>query len=800
MTRSELPIDPLLPSIVDAIRSHPITLLEAEPGAGKTTRVPPALLAAGFERVIVLEPRRMAARMAARRVAYERSEPLGGTVGYQVRFEQQGSANTRLWFVTEGVLTRRLREDRDLAGVDAVVLDEFHERHLETDFALALLRKLCERRSDLRLLLMSATLNSERIAEQMAGARTIKAPGRLFPVEVLYTPHSSAPLEEQAAGAVAKCLKETSEDVLVFLPGAAEIRRAAGALEGLTRTSGAAIHALHGDLSPEQQDRAIAPSDRRKVILSTNIAESSLTIEGIRAVVDSGLARVASWSAWSGLTRLRIERVSQSSAIQRAGRAGRNGPGVAVRLYSEEDFRRRPHHIAPEILRADLTPLLLQLADMQLCFDEMPWLDSPPVGSIEQAQELLLRLGGILDTGHITPLGRRMAALPLHPRLSCFVLEAAALGACTEAVRIAAALSEGRIRLEEHRRKYFVSDLDAIAQAEQTMNARRLERQIEKALPRQAAVAAQGTHALEKAVLHGYSDRVGRRRGDTVLLSTGGSARLDRSSSVETEFLCALDIEERAEQGNALIRIAAPIEPDWLLEFFPDRVASRDEVVWNRTAERAEQVSALLYDSLVVDESIQPPADSETASRLVVQKALEAGIERFVDRAALSRLLARVHFASAYTSGFGPTGALIEQALSMVASGMRSFAELAEVCSHGAFERALESLVPMSLIDEIAPAFVKLPGGRRARIEYSETQEPWVASRLQDFFGMRDTPRVARGSVPVVVHLLAPNQRPVQMTKDLASFWKTLYPQVRRELSRRYPKHKWPEDPLNPVR
>jgi ATP-dependent helicase HrpB len=296
-------------------------------------------------------------------------------------------------------------------------------------------------------------------------------------------------------------------------------------------------------------------------------------------------------------------------------------------------------------------------------------------------------------------------------------------------------------------------------------------------------------------MLHGFPDRVGRRRGDTVLLSSGGSARLDHASAVEAEFLCAIDVEQRAEQGIAVIRIACPIEPDWLLDFFPERVCSRDELRWNRAAERAEQVSALVYDALVIDESVQTPGDAEAAAELVVRKALETGIERFADKTNLDRLMARIRFAQQHSKDVRWDDALLEKALRQVAFGVSGFADLSRAASGGAFERAIESLVPMMLVNEIAPPYVNLPGGRRARIEYSDGQEPWVSSRLQDFFGMHDTPRVARGVVPVVVHLLAPNQRPVQMTKDLASFWKTLYPQVRRELSRRYPKHRWPENP-----
>ncbi|HEY3458306.1 MAG TPA: helicase-related protein, partial [Bryobacteraceae bacterium] len=334
-----LPIDPLVPEILRCIERNTLTLLQAEPGAGKTTRVPPALLAAGFEQVYVLEPRRLAARMAAHRVAQEMVEPIGQTVGYQVRFEQVGGANTKLWYLTEGVLTQKLLGGENLPENSVVILDEFHERHIETDLALALLR---DRQA--RLLIMSATLGD------FHGAPLIRAPGKLFPVKVEYRPYSAAPLEEQAALAVADALVQTKKHILVFLPGAAEIRNTIAACEPAARQAGAQVLPLHGDLSPEQQDLAVMASDVRKIICSTNVAESSVTIDGVEAVIDSGLARVLSYSPWNGLSRLRVEKISQSSAVQRAGRAGRTGPGLAIRLFPQSDFVRRPEHIAPEIL------------------------------------------------------------------------------------------------------------------------------------------------------------------------------------------------------------------------------------------------------------------------------------------------------------------------------------------------------------------------------------------------------------------------------------------------------------------
>jgi ATP-dependent helicase HrpB len=385
----QLPIDTLLPDIVQCIERNTITLLQAEPGAGKTTRVPPALLRAGRQHVYVLEPRRLAARLAAARVAEEWGERLGNTVGYQVRFERTGNSQTRLWFLTEGVLTNRLLAGQPLPQNAVVILDEFHERHLETDLALALFRDILRTRPDLRVLIMSATLVAEDLGSRLGDVPVIRSSGRTFPVEISYTPASSAELEEQVANAVAKAVKQTSGHVLVFLPGAAEIRKAMSACEPVARAAGARLLPLYGDLPAQEQDAAVAPSSVRKIICSTNVAESSITIDGVEVVVDSGLARVLSVSPWTGFPKLQREKVSKASAIQRAGRAGRTGPGMAIRLFSESDFVRRPEAGSAEILRIDLAQVFLQLAAARYDLPKLPWIEEPPLANVQQAKELL---------------------------------------------------------------------------------------------------------------------------------------------------------------------------------------------------------------------------------------------------------------------------------------------------------------------------------------------------------------------------------------------------------------------------
>jgi ATP-dependent helicase HrpB len=779
----------LLPEIVDRIKNQPIVLLEAEPGAGKTTHVPAALLSAGFTEIYVLEPRRLAARMAARRVAEEMGEPVGASVGYQVRHEEVGSQQTKLWFLTEGVLTRRLLSDRRLEHVQVVVLDEFHERHLETDLALALLRKLHKERSDLRLLIMSATLGGEQLTQQLDGAALIKAPGRIFPVAMEYTPHSAAPLEEQVANAVAKIFANQQGHTLVFLPGAAEIRRTMTACDPLARQAGALLLPLHGDLNPEEQDAAVGPARQRKIICSTNVAESSITIDGVDAVVDSGLARVLSHSPWSGLSRLQVEKISQASAIQRAGRAGRTRAGIAVRLYPESDFVRRPPNIAPEILRADLAQMSLQLAAFGVSWDELNWLVEPPLELRSQATVLLERLGFIDAKGKVTASGTQAGRLPLHPRLARFLLAAVEFGAAREGVELAARLSEGRVRLDESRRGRFVSDVDAVLAAEASYPVRRLQAQLRNLIP--PTKAKPQAHALEKALLLACPDRVARRRGEVCLLSNGTSAKLDRASAVTSEFFAAIEVDDHTDQP--LIRIAVPIEPDWLLDFFPDRVKAYEEMAWNREAERVEQINRLRYDELIIDESRGSPTDPTAAADLLASKALEAGAERFADADEFAHFLRRVDFAQQYGNLNKPAD-LIANALRQLAEGATSFNDLRVAARNRGLIATMQAMLPMRVVDEIAPSHIVLPNGRRARIEYHDGRPPSVSSRLQDFFGMRETPSVAGGRVPLVVHLLAPNHRPVQVTTDLVSFWKNLYPQLRRELGRRYPKHSWPEN------
>ena len=748
----KLPIDALLQRIVDAPGN---LVIEAPPGAGKTTRVPPALLSRGRGEVLVLEPRRLAVRMAARRVASELRERVGETVGYQVRFEDISGARTRLRFLTEGVLTRRLLSDPELTGVGTVILDEFHERHLESDLALALLRRLqMTTRPNLQLVVMSATLDAAPVAEYLGGCPVLRSEGRLYELAIEYTPHSPAPLEAQVASALERLLQTgLTGDVLVFLPGAAEIRRAARAVDAMARAAGLLVLPLHGDLSPGEQDRAVTPSDQRKVILSTNVAESSVTIEGVTAVIDSGLARVAADSPWTGLPSVEVRRISQASATQRAGRAGRTAPGRVIRLYSAEDFHRRPGADVPEILRRELSQLVLQLRAMKIGEGECVWLDRPLQAAFDAANELLDRLG-------VTP---DMADLPLPPRLAKLVLEARRRGVPEKGCAVAAVLSAG---------ERGSADLLTLAESGWQPQTQRIFDQIRKRISGRDSRKTRDDAAILQSILAAFPDRVARHRRDgELLLSSGGSARFP---NCHWEFLVAVDIEERREHGLPLVRLAAPIEPEWLLE----RATERITLEWNRTAERVEQGTALMYDQLVIEESRSPAPPSEEASRILAQKTLEAGVGRFADADAVEQVRSR--------AAFGGITIDVDAALVALCEGRTSFKEL---------EAAdLVAAIRPGRMTQAAPDSIKLTGGRQVKVHYEPGKPPWIESRLQDFFGMRETPRI--GNAPVVVHLLAPNHRPVQVTSDLAGFWERLYPQVRKELSRRYPKHKWPEKPI----
>lgn len=775
-----LPVDALVPEILASLQRNPNLVIEAPPGAGKTTRVPAALLSAWPGQLLVLEPRRIAARLAARRVAWELGEEVGATVGYQVRFEKVAGPQTRLHFVTEGVLTRRLFMDPDLMGVDAVVLDEFHERHLDSDLALALLKRLQTRRPELRIVVMSATLDAAPVALFLGDCPVLRSQGRLFDLDIQHLPYSPDPLQEQVKSAFSMLLQEGQKgDVLAFLPGAAEIRRAQRACEPIARAADFLVLPLHGDLTPAEQDRVVAPASQRKLILATNVAESSVTIDGVSAVIDSGLARIAAHSPWTGLPTLTVGRVSKASAQQRAGRAGRTGPGRVLRLYTEMDYRQRPDHDTPEILRSDLSQLCLALRAMKI--SDLSWLDSPPEAATQIAEVLLDRLGAVDERS------QKLVRFPLPPRLARMVVESVERGV-GEAGCVTAALLASATRLDTNDLLTAVDARMGIhATATRDERFERLVRQL-RALARPSGQLKFHSREHDEQLLHsvlaGFPDRVAKRRaGSQVLLSTGASAEI-AGEVPSYPFFVALDVEDRTENPLPLIRLTARMEPEWLIDHFPEHVREETIVTWNRQAERVDAVSRLCYDELVLQESSNAAPEAEAAAALLAENALEAGIEKFVDPEALEQWLGRLEFA-----GFDAPD--IPQALKELCSGLRSFAELKQAGKD--FISVLESKLHAQRLRELAPLTLRLQGGRQTKVHYERGKTPWIASRLQDFFGMSETPRIGPNQTPVVLHLLAPNHRAVQTTTDLAGFWERLYPQVRRELMRRYPRHAWPE-------
>ncbi len=844
-----LPIDSILSHIIDSIVRSPRLVIEAPPGAGKTTRVPRALFDANpsaHGEIIVLEPRRLAARLAAQRVAEELGEEVGGTVGYTMRFEDKSSARTKIRFVTEGTLTRRLVRDPKLAGVRAVILDELHERHIEGDLALALLKRLQRTtRPDLAILAMSATLDTAEVSAFL-DAPAIRAEGRRFEVAIEHADRSDErPLEAQIASALRSLVDRGIDgDVLVFLPGALEIRRAEEACAPIAARADLVVLPLHGSLSPAEQDRAVRPASKRKVILATNVAETSVTIDGVTSVVDSGLARVASHAPWSGLPLLKIAKIAKASAIQRAGRAGRTRPGRCLRLYTHGDYLARPEFEAPEVARVDLAGPILELVSAGVrdpkSFD---WLTRPPAASVDAAIDLLQRLGAIdvkSEAIAITEAGLRLLRFPLHPRLGRLLVEAERRGVAREACAIAAMIGERDLDPARDKDAHHTSDpIAALDVYEDVKGApdrarwrgidparvaavARVEAQLLRIADTRAAPPGSPSRwdeAMRIAILTGYPDRVGRlrspanatgRAGREIVLAGGGTASLAESSGVfGVDLVVAIDAEERTElergrlrgaTGRVVVRRASAIEADWLLEMFTDRVDDVTEPVWIASSERVEVVKKLLYGGLVLDETRGGASDPAMVARALAQAAKAKGAERFVrgHKDELDQWKARLAFAARACPELGlPVldDAAIDRALVALCEGASSFAELRDR-DLGASLRALLSNAEARALEAVAPSHLALPSGRRLVIHYPSDAPPWAESRLQDFFGMAKGPSVAQGKVPLVLHLLAPNGRAQQVTTDLAGFWERHYPAIARELRRKYPKHAWPDDPL----
>ena len=849
VTPDALPVDELLDPLLEALAAHQAVVVEAAPGAGKTTRIPRALLQAGVggEREIwVSEPRRVAARLAADYVARQLGERAGERVGYSVRFEERSSAATRLRYVTEGVLLERLVGAQGATGLGVVVLDEFHERHVATDLNLMLLRRQLERDRELRLIVMSATLDAEAVARYLGDCPRLRSQGRVFPLTIFHDAPSEEerPLHLRVGSAVKKLVREAPRgDVLVFLPGAAEIRRAEDNLSGFAQEHALELLTLHGEMPLDAQVRAIAPAARRKIVLSTNVAESSITVQGVTSVIDSGLARIAEHSPWTGRQSLAVRPIARASAVQRAGRAGRIEPGQVLRLYTEASFRARPEQERPEVERLDLAEPLLTLYGAGLVPQASDWLDAPSDAALDGARALLVRLG-LLEGQTLTELGRRARALPLHPRLARLVLEGQRGGIADTACLTAALLAERDPRqnpglaARELARSGGDCDVDQLLElyrlaeegrfsahglrqlglhAGRTDTVRRSQQQIRRALrpPRRdegrpAPEGDDARRALGLALLAAFPDRVARRRepgGRELILATGHNAQLaEESAARQSPLLIAVEAEDRlpsrdrggrgAARAALHVRLASPIEAEWLLDYAADGLTEKQELGWDDTKERATLTSQLCWGAVVLEQSQRPAPAGGATTEIVERAALAQLANLFGKNDSLPALMARSELLARELPelGFDQVQALGTRGLLRRACESRiSLEELRSLDWQSLF---LEQLTPkqQQALERQAPEWLALGGGRRVRVQYVSGQPPWIASRLQDFFGMQAGPTVCSGRVPLTLHLLAPNQRAVQVTADLAGFWERHYPSIRRELKRRYPRHAWPED------
>ncbi len=843
----DLPIFELEAELVRTVGKSRRFVLTAPTGSGKSTQVPQMLVdhgLAGDGEVVILQPRRIAARLLAARVARERKARLGGEVGYQVRFENVTSRDTRIAYVTEGILLRRMMTDPGLTGVGAIIFDEFHERHLYGDLTLGMALQLQQLlRPDLLLGVMSATLETGPLLRHLGGCPVLRAEGRLYPVEIRHVEKTPDPARcppwQAAADALADLLEEgIPGDVLIFMPGAYEINRTIQAVQALPAARGFAVLPLHGELPVEAQDAAVAPAgSRRKVVVATNVAETSLTIEGVRIVIDSGLARMARFDAWRGINTLLVESISRASADQRAGRAGRTAPGVCVRLWSEREHAGRPAAELPEVRRLDLSEAVLLLKASGVGpVREFPWLDAPEAKALSRAETLLDDLGATegLD-GPITELGRRMAFFPLHPRYSRMLLAAEGFGCVREAAWVAA-LTEGRSVLvrrtdsetEERRERALgeesESDFARLIRAWRHAGEANYDLEVCRRLgihaqaARQAGAAADmflrlaqraglrvgggeaDAGALARCMLTAFPDHVAKRVDGGTLrcqIVHGRRGVLDKESAVRgAPLVVAAEIREvEAGRGEIEVRLsqAAAIRVEWLQELFPRHFSRSVRVAWDSAAKRVTGEEEWLYHDLPLESRRLDRPPEEEAARLLAEEANKGKLVLQGWNHAVEQWVLRVNFLAHACPDLelpeiGP--AEREHLVRQLCRGAVSYKEIKD-----------RPMLPIllswltgsqrGLVEKHAPERIDLPNGKKAKIVYAAGAPPHIAVRIQELYGVNDTPKIAMGRVPLQVHILAPSQRPVQITQDLRGFWRDAYPKVKQELQRKYPRHEW---------
>ncbi|MCB4770577.1 ATP-dependent helicase HrpB [Ancylobacter sp. Lp-2] len=809
-----LPIDDALPALTAALAAGTRAVLVAPPGAGKTTRVPLALLDEAWtsgRKILVLEPRRLAARAAAERMAATLGEQAGQTVGYRARFGSKIGRTTRIEVITEGIFTRMMLDDPELSGVAAVLFDEFHERSLDADLGLALaLDAQSALREDLRLVVMSATLDGARVARLLGDAQTpapvIESLGRAFPVETVYAGRDPrTPIERQMAEAVRRALAQETGSVLAFLPGAAEIRRTENLLREAVSDPAVEIAPLYGALDARAQDRAIspAPAGTRKVVLATSIAETSLTIEGVRIVVDSGLARVPRYEPGVGMTRLETVRVSRAAADQRRGRAGRTEPGICVRLWNEAETTSLPAYATPEILAADLAGLVLDLALWGVSDPTtLGFLDPPPAAALNEARSLLRALGALDSDGQVTAHGRAMARLPLEPRLSRLVLEGARRGAGERAARIAAVLSErglGGVDVDlAHRLDLLTADRSRRGEEARRMAARWAE-EAGRLVTREAAV----TPSPAALLAHAFPDRLARSRGDgrRFVLANGRGGAMDPASALaRAKLLAVAEMSGSAEEARILL--AAELDEAEIEAEFGEDITEAEETSFDAAAGalRARRVRRL--GALVLSEKPARVTAGEATGRALARAVVARGMARLPWSAAQRQWLDRVRFLHAAAPDLWPD--LSDTALAAAADDWLAplLTEATSLNALGAelLGRALPGLIDWELarrLDAEAPTHFEAPTGSRLAVDYAAEGGPTISVRVQELFGLGEHPALAGGRVPLVLALLSPAHRPIQVTRDLPAFWAGSWKDVRAEMRGRYPRHPWPEDPAS---
>jgi ATP-dependent helicase HrpB len=845
---SGLPIDATLPALREALARSSSAVLQAPPGAGKSTVVPLALLEepwARGRRILMLEPRRLAARAVAQRMSQTLRETVGRTVGYRMRMDTRVSRDTRIEVVTEGVLTRMLQNDPALEGIAAVIFDEFHERSLQADLGLALVLDARENLTpDLKVLVMSATLDGEAVARLLGDAPIVTSEGRMFPVESRFAGKGAPPLpgpsfgpggpvespEKVTAQLVLRALREETGDVLVFLPGAREIRRVQSMMESEASSVSVRVLPLFGELSPEDQDAALtrSPPGTRKVVLATNIAETSLTIEGVRVVVDSGLVRRSMFDPSTGMSRLETQRISRASADQRQGRAGRTEPGVSYRAWSEGAHRSLAPFTAPEIVEADLIPLALELASWGTRDPSvLRWLDPPPAAMLASARDVLEKLGALDSDGRITPHGREMANIGVHPRFAHMLLKARSMGRLPLAADLAALLGERdllrgaagardadiRTRIEVMRGEGSPPGIDWPAY-------RRFElqraRRAAKDLLRQAAgsnSASQGRQSYDYGaedvgvvLAFAYPDRIGRRRagaeGRFTLANGRGAHFSDPQGLAKQELLVAVDLDDR--ERDARILLAAPLTRADIEEHMSERLRRQESVEWSSREQAVIARRTVELDAIILEEKPLPEIPTEAARAAMLTGVRELGIESLPWSRESRDLQARIEFvrklrdpadASWPAVSDADLATSVETWLTPWLDGITRKEHLARIPLMDVL-RSLLTWEQQRELDSLAPTHLQVPSGSQIRIDYLDPSAPALSVRLQEVFGLDATPRIGGGRIPVTFKLLSPAQRPVQVTRDLASFWRGSYADVRKDMRGRYPKHYWPENPL----